>query len=253
MIEAVLLDLDDTLFDHQHSARQALEAVRGRHAQLAALPAGEVERRHAELLEELHLLVLDGRLSLDDARRERFRRLLEYAGVDAGPGVQAEMVQATAECYRTRYIDAWRAVPGALALLRALRGRAKVGVVSNNLAREQWEKLRFCGFAPLVDVVVISEEAGVSKPDPRIFEIALERLETRASQAVMIGDAWRTDIDGAARAGIRAIWFNPARHPPPSGRGSVEEIHSLDPGEVLPVVFGDRWPSGSSVGERPDR
>ena len=48
----------------------------------------------------------------------------------------------------------------------------------------------------------------MAKPDPRIFAIALERLGCAAADAVMIGDSWPADIEGARAAGVRAIWFN---------------------------------------------
>lgn len=235
MIRAVLLDLDDTLFDHRHGARQALAAVRGAHECFSSIAPADLERRHSEILEALHLQVLAGTLRLDDARRERFRRLFEGAGVVPEPA----LVEAAAATYRDRYQTSWREVRGATALLEALRGRARVGVVSNNLTREQHDKLRFCGFDAHLDAVVISEEAGVSKPDPAIFSIALERIGAAAEETVMIGDAWRTDIAGARAAGIRAIWFNAQRRPRPEPWPDVDEIASLEPAAaVLAAVFG---------------
>ena len=240
MIRAVLLDLDDTLFDHRHGAREALAAVRSSHSCFAALAAEELGRRHGDILEELHLRVLSGELGLDAARRERFRRLFLAAGVDPA----SELVQAVAEAYSDRYMQSWREVAGATALMRALRARARVGIVSNNLTREQHDKLRFCGFLEHLDAIVISEEAGASKPDPAICRIALERIGASAPETVMIGDAWKTDIAGARTAGLRAIWFNPSGKPRPEPASDVLEIRSLDPGEVLPAVFGAVTPPG---------
>src|SRR5215207_3338998 len=172
MIRAVLFDLDDTLFDHRHGAREALAAVRDGHQALARLEMAELERRHSEVLEVLHLRVLAKDIGLDEARLERFRTLLEGAGVTD----DADAVDRAAAAYRQRYIESWREVAGATALLRALAGRVRLGIVSNNLTREQHEKLHFCGFEALLDAIVISEEAGASKPDPAIFRVALDRL-----------------------------------------------------------------------------
>jgi HAD superfamily hydrolase (TIGR01549 family) len=233
MIRGVLLDLDDTLFDHRFAARQALDAVRQSHACFQALAADDLEHRHAELLEELHLRVIAGEIGLDAARQERFRRLLLSAGVDASPDLAA----ATAAAYRDRYQQSWQEVEGATALLRALRGRVRVGIVSNNLTREQHDKLRFCGFDALLDVVIISESAGVSKPDPEIFRIAMRQLGTTADDTVMLGDAWNTDIIGARAAGLRAIWFNPRHRPRPEPADDVVEIASLDPAVALPAIL----------------
>ena len=222
-ITAALFDLDDTLFDHWACTRAALAELAERFEVLGKWPAARLEAEHRRLLEALHLRVLAGRLTVNEARVERFRELLVCAG---GPAAAADAAAAAAE-YRSAYLAHWRPVEGALELLTALHGRVATGVVTNNVASEQRQKIAACGFGPLLDAVIISEEAGVTKPDPRIFSLALEALECSAGETVMIGDAWETDIAGAHAAGIRPIWFN--RFGAPSPDRSVTEIHSLVP------------------------
>jgi putative hydrolase of the HAD superfamily len=238
VIRGVLFDLDDTLFDHRHGAREALLAVRDAHDVLAAVDPLELDRRHADVLETLHLRVLANEISIDAARQERFRRLFEAAGVSADLLEDGSLARRAAARYRARYLESRREVAGASALLHALKHRARIGIVSNNLTQEQLEKLRVCGFDALLDAIVISEEAGVAKPDVAIFRLALERLGVQASEAVMIGDAWATDIAGARAAGLRAIWFNPLGMDRPDPWDDVEEIRSLEPASsVLSVIF----------------
>ena len=240
LIRAVLFDLDDTLFDHRHASRQALEAVRQCHATVALVDASDLDRRHAEILEALHLRALAKEMTLDDARQERFRRLFECVGVSAADLEDGLLARHAAGAYRTRYMQSWREVRGATALLRALKPQVRIGVVSNNLAREQHDKLRFCGFDRHLDAIVISEEAGVAKPDPAIFRQALERLTAEAAETVMIGDAWATDIARARAAGMRAIWFNPCGTSRPEAWHEVEEIRALEPvPAVMSLVFGN--------------
>lgn len=230
---AVLFDLDDTLFDHRRSARAALRAVHERHA--AGLEFDAFERHHAIYLEEMHLEVLAGRLGLDDARRERFRRVFHALGVT----LDAADVDRVASAYRSGYMEARRALDGSAALLAAIQPRARTVIVTNNLLEEQQDKLKFCGLAPYVDVLVASQEAGVSKPDPEIFRIALDRAGVSADDAVMVGDSWANDVAGARGAGIRAIWFNPGRAPKPAQPGGVDEIHTLEPAEhIVPLLIG---------------
>jgi HAD superfamily hydrolase (TIGR01509 family) len=232
-IKAVLFDLDDTLFDHRHAARLALEGVRAGHDGFVRVRAADFQRQHAEILEELHLRVMAGEIGLDAARMERFRRLFAAAGLDAGDA----LVRETAAAYRERYLASWRPVPGAPALLEALDSLVKIGIVSNNLLQEQEEKVRFCGFEPFVDALVVSEAVGISKPDPGIFTVALERLACEPSSAVMVGDAWRTDVAGARAAGIRPIWFNRSGGAPPEA-ASVTELRALEPLDaVLAAIF----------------
>ncbi|HEV3484500.1 MAG TPA: HAD-IA family hydrolase [Vicinamibacterales bacterium] len=224
IVRAVLFDLDDTLFDHQACARAALQAVHAAHACFNCLPFDEFERQHARFLEELHLAVLDGRLGI------------EAAGVAA----DEPLLQATAAAYRERYPMARRAIDGAATLLPHVRQRARVAIVSNNLLDEQQQKLRHCGLDAHIDALVVSEEVGVSKPHPKIFEVALDRVGVRADEAVMIGDSWSADIAGALAVGIRPIWFNRHRQARPDREAPVIELYALEPVEpVLAAVFGD--------------
>ncbi len=233
IVRAVLFDLDDTLFDHFSCSRAALRAVHASDAGLAAVPFEALERRHAELLEQLHADVMIGRTAIDDARRERFRRLYGAAGLSPDEA----LVSATASAYKQAYLDARRAMAGAAALLPLVKARARVGVVSNNRLDEQREKLRECALEPFIDALVVSEELGVSKPDPRIFRVALERVGAAANETVMLGDSWTADVAGARACGIRAIWFN--RHGLPAPEPGVEEIRALEPPEtVMRIFFG---------------
>jgi HAD superfamily hydrolase (TIGR01549 family) len=238
MVRAVLFDLDDTLFDHRGCSRDALGAVRSCHESLDAMPIEELEQIHSTLLEQLHGDVMLGVVPLEDARRERFRRLLDAAGVRASD----DLVEQTAVAYRDRYREVRRAVRGAAALLAVVRTRARVGIVSNNLFEEQLDKLRICGLDRLIDALIVSERAGVSKPAPAIFAAALDRLQCRPDEAVMIGDSWAADIIGARAAGIRPIWFNPLGQPPEEG-AAIDQLHSLEPtAAVLEVIFRDAQP-----------
>lgn len=229
----VLSDLDDTLFDHRRATRSALAAVHADEPALARTPFDELDRRHRALLDLLHLDVLAGRRSIDEARVERFRRLLEegYARDAAQRAVEV------ARGYRRAYEGARFAVPGAIALAAGLRrARIPLVIVTNNIVEEQRLKLAETGLAAYVDVLITSEEVGASKPDSRIFLAALDRVAATAADAVMLGDAWTTDIVGAQGAGIRAVWFN--RFGEPSPDPSVPELHDLEPLDRVLSLLG---------------
>jgi HAD superfamily hydrolase (TIGR01549 family) len=234
-VRAVLFDLDDTLFDHLHGARCALTSVHQLHPAFAAAPFDEFSRAHARVLERLHARVVLGEIGIDEARLARFHALFSEAGVEP----RADEVAAAATAYRLNYIAARRPVAGALPLLEALKPHVRIGIVSNNLWREQQEKLDACGFGPYVDALVVSEDAGLAKPDPGIFAIALERLGSKAAEAVMIGDSWDNDITGAAAAGVRSIWFNRTDLARPGDPPGIPELRSLEPvAQVLDAIFG---------------
>jgi putative hydrolase of the HAD superfamily len=234
-VRAVLFDLDDTLFDHRGCSQAALDAVQRCHETLATIPFADLERAHSRVLEELHPEVLAGRMPLEDARRERFRRLLGIAGLT----VEEALVDRIAVTYRDRYRESRRAIRGAAALLRLVRQHARIGIVSNNLRDEQQQKLEVCGLDSLIDALVVSEEVGLSKPHPQMFSTALERLRCDPRHAAMVGDSWAADILGARAAGIRAIWFNPLGSPMPDTVDDVVQLTSLEPAETaMRVVLG---------------
>jgi putative hydrolase of the HAD superfamily len=232
--KVVLFDLDDTLFDHRHAARSALGVIHTMQSCFSRAPFEDFERAHAGFLEELHQQVVAGAMGIDEARIERFRRLFAAAGVEA----DQTQLTSTATAYRRAYLAARRPVQGARVLLSVLHPRVRIGIVSNNLLDEQREKVRRCGFEPFVDALIVSEEVGVSKPHPAIFGHALHRLECAPGDAVMIGDSWTADVEGARAAGIRAIWFNRSDGTPPDTAQEITMLAAFDPiGPALEAIF----------------
>lgn len=239
--KAILFDMDDTLFDHALTCRAALRALRAGQPFLQQRPLLALWHEYSRLLEEVHPDVIAGRVSPNRARTERFRLLAEFCRTSITLP-QAERLSRT---YRSHYQRLRRPVPGARRLLERLHGRAVIGIVTNNQVAEQEEKLAFLRLRELVDVLIVSEGVRASKPDARIFEIALERAGARAREAVMLGDSWANDILGARAAGIRAVWFNRFGQPNPEPN-VVAELSSLrDPRLAESVLSSEALVAGT--------
>lgn len=227
----VLFDLDDTLFDHRHSAASALASIQNLLPRFADGPFSDLEREYSLLLEEIHLLVLSGELDLDRARLIRMSRLMSRNGIIPTEPEAGEV----ARLFRENYQQNRRVVEGTKELLTALRDRdLTIAIVTNNQTKEQEEKLVFTGLDGLVDFMATSEEVGAPKPDPRIFHAALELAGRTPDEAVVVGDSWPSDIIGARNAGIRPVWYNPSasqKPGPETGTLSVAELRSLRPAE----------------------
>jgi FMN phosphatase YigB (HAD superfamily) len=232
-IRVVLSDLDDTLFDHYRATRLSLERVVAGDPAFTTWTLEDVDRCHRDLLERFHLEVLAGRLSVDDARVARFHSLFDMAGAADSARRAVEVARA----YRRLYETCWYCVPGAAALLGAVKAAgAAVVIVTNNTVAEQQQKLATLGLAPFVDHLVTSEEVCCSKPEPGIFHEALLRANASAGEAVMLGDSWPSDVEGARSVGVRPVWLN--RFGAVSQDPSVEEIASLEPAvETLRILL----------------
>jgi FMN phosphatase YigB (HAD superfamily) len=66
------------------------------------------------------------------------------------------------------------------------------------------------GLAPRVDLLIDSHDEGVEKPDPRLFELALERAGARRETTLHVGDLYHVDVVGAQAAGLRAVLLDAA-------------------------------------------
>jgi len=89
--------------------------------------------------------------------------------------------------------------------LMALSNDYKLGLLSNSWLEAPRQSLRDNGYGRWFDVMICSFDIGVPKPDPRIFEFALDLLGVRAQEAVMVGDSLEADVKGALGAGMRAV------------------------------------------------
>lgn len=84
----------------------------------------------------------------------------------------------------------------------------RVALLTNGAADLQREKIRGAELEPFFDVIVISGEVGVRKPEPEIFALVLDRLGVTAETAVMVGNSLGSDVAGAQRAGLKGVWLN---------------------------------------------
>ena len=206
-LEAVLFDLDQTLAASRTAWREGFAdiatALFERHPSLAGPEgAGAFYERVFRPLVASEEATSGGDWDREFVRRPFGRLLAEHAERD----------DAFADALFEAYYEAWprhiALFPDARATLETLRGRYRLGLVSNGQSREQRLKVELLGLDQHFDVVAISGELGVMKPDPAIFEHVLGRLGVAAAAAVHVGDDVHADISGAQAAGLAAVWVN---------------------------------------------
>lgn len=129
-------------------------------------------------------------------------------------------------------------MPGCRATLARLRGRYRLGVVTNGIDRVQRSRLAASGLAPFFDTVVTSQSCGYAKPDPRILQVALDALDVLPHHAVYVGDDPGTDGAAARAAGVRFIWVD--RGGRVDGRRPRRRVGSL--AELADLVCGRSRP-----------
>lgn len=100
--------------------------------------------------------------------------------------------------------------PDTLPTLQKLSEKYRLGVISNGDSLAQHSKLRKAGLYDCFEMILISGEVGVMKPDSRIFEIGAERMNLRTDECAYVGDIFSNDIYGSYKAGMLPIWIFPS-------------------------------------------
>ena len=222
-ITMVWLDLDDTIIDFTTNARNALRAMfESEPALQAAFPSADIWAERYELHNyQLWDAYSRAEITRDHLRMERFRLPLTEAGI---PDAEARTLSSR---YDTLYLDLLaqgRALmPGAITLLDALRSdpSLRIAILSNGFQDVQHRKIANCGLTPYFDLVVLSDDIGINKPDTRLFDYAMAQAgDTNPKHHLMIGDNPQTDIAGALCAGWHAIHYSPRNANPQTPAGA---------------------------------
>jgi len=195
--KAILFDLDDTLWPIAPVILQAEESL---FAWLRQHAPRVAERFTIDGLRQARLQLLarepEYHLDLGKLRRAGLHAAFQEAGEDAAKVELAMLHFFDARNAVTPYEDV---LPG----LARLQGRLLVGSISNGNA-----DLKAIGLSHHFKVSVAAHELGVAKPDAAIFLEACRLLDVAPEDAVYVGDDILLDVQGAQRAGMRAVWMN---------------------------------------------
>ena len=196
----LLIDNDNTLMDFNAAEAKALLDVLTAHG----LPTDEKTIHTYHEINDAQWKALErGETTQPKLKVERFRQLLAYLGREDIP---ADAMGAEYAANLGHHADL---LPGAEDFIHAIHGKMKIALVSNGVSAIQRGRLAKCPLTPLFDAIVISEEVGAAKPDPKLLYIAMDILGcTDKSTAVMMGDSLTADIPAAVNAGMDSIYFS---------------------------------------------
>ena len=113
---------------------------------------------------------------------------------------------------------------GTFELLRYLQQKYTLHIITNGFSKVQYVKLKKSKLAPFFATVTSSEEVGVKKPNPLVFDTALSKAGVSAQNSIMIGDTFDADILGAEGVGMDTIFFNYRKETPKDGYKVVDYL-----------------------------
>ena len=204
-------DLDDTLWDMSGNSVICLRELYDTQGLDRWFPTSqEWDSIYHRINHELWDQYSRAEISREFLKTERFARPLRLGGADEE--VALEMSKRFDKLYLDSLGSKTAMIDGARELLDSLSARGyRMGIVSNGFREVQYNKLKSSAIDRYFDIVVLSDEIGINKPDRRFFDYAVSKASSQLLNNIVIGDNYQTDILGALNAGWKAIWFNPER------------------------------------------
>lgn len=194
MIKAVLFDFDETLQDRTEAFERYMDTFFADFC--PDISKAEIEKRK----EDMRITGNGGYVNREDWYQMLIAR---WCWSDAPSNV------ALANHYDTKFGDHNVIFPNSAPLLQELKNRGYiVGVITNGPSYLQHHKLETSGLQEYFDIVVVSGDVGIHKPDPELFRYTADRLGLRTDECVYVGDHPINDIKGATDAGMKAIRMN---------------------------------------------
>ncbi len=216
MTTTLIFDADGTLYDETMPKAKAELLT----AQLIASRTGYGEGEVYNLFREVKgEITQSGSLSPDRNNRtvwyaETLRRMNTSHGDEASKIDIASKIDAYEASGHY-----WEVVYGEVEpyfdlvyILPELQSRYRLAVLTDELYDIQVEKVKRLGLSGYFTEIISSEQAGVTKPDKRLFEYALNRLGVSADESMMIGDNPSADIRGARSVGMRTAWLRRGKY-----------------------------------------
>ena len=198
-ITTISFDADDTLWDFEGVMRHALGCALD---ELRRLVPSAPDSLSIETLIAIRNQIAeeqkDRGFTHEAIRLEAFKQTLQFI-----KSPDDDLAAHLNTLYLKHRFEDIQFFDDVLPALNALQRHYMMGILSNgNTYPER------CGLAGYFQFVVLAQDYGIRKPDPRLFEITIERAGCAKHQLLHVGDSFQNDIIGAKQAGVRSVWLN---------------------------------------------
>lgn len=179
----------------------------------------------------------------DSAKNEMLQKFKEYDNRRYGNGDKVKVLESFFDEFPPKYRlprnyiqDFWdNTFPqcfsinqNTINIVNTIKMHVKVAIITNGSTQRQKAKIINTNLNSCFDKIIISEEVGFSKPDKRMFELALIKLNVQPEDTLFVGDDIEKDIGGCQNANIKGIWFNPHMIKNDTEIKPYAEINSFD-------------------------
>lgn len=202
LVTDVFFDLDHTLWDFERNSSLTFERILAEHG--IQIPLEDFLRVYVPTNLAFWKLYREKKITKEALRYQRLKTVFDQLRHP----VSDEVIHSLSSEYINHLSSYTHLFPDTVAVLNYLRPRYRLHIITNGFQEIQEKKLKNSGIHHFFEHIVDSEMAGVKKPNPIIFELALDRAKVHPQKSLMIGDSLEADILGAKSVGLHTLHFN---------------------------------------------
>lgn len=215
-IKHIFFDLDHTLWDFESNSKKTFSYIFDKNN--LDIEFEDFIDVYQAINHEYWKLFREDKVSKADLRYGRLKESFQAINYESDD----ELIHLLSEQYITYLAEHNDLFENAFLVLDYLQSKYKMHIITNGFEEVQYRKLKNSNLLPYFDKVITSEKVGVKKPNPRIFQYALDIAGASSNESIMIGDNFEADILGAKNMGMQVIFckFN--------GEIATEKVDSVD-------------------------
>jgi len=221
LIKHIFFDLDHTLWDFDRNSALAFAKIFDEYK--LSIDLTNFLEVYQPINFQYWKWFREGMVTKKQLRYGRFKKCFDALGV----AVNDQFIDQLSEDYIRYLPDNNYLFEGTVDILNYLNPRYNMHIITNGFEEVQYTKLKRSKISHFFDSVTTSEEAGVKKPHPLIFENAMNKVNAIPEDSVMIGDTYEADILGAHKVGMESICFNYHKHKLPKDQLVIDNLMQL--------------------------
>ena len=201
-IQHIFFDLDHTLWDFDKNSAMAFEQMFEKHRLDLDLELFLETYRPVNF--DYWKRYQENRVTKNDLRYGRLKDTFDSLSYETS----VETINSLASDYIEMLPLNNHLLEGAIEVLDVLKANYSLHIITNGFEEVQHKKLKTAGISTYFESITTSEEAGVKKPNPGIFELAMRKALAKPESSLMVGDNFEADVMGAKNLGIQSVFFD---------------------------------------------
>ena len=205
-IQHIFFDLDNTLWDHRRNAYLTLKEIFEKEKVSNQYKIGfeEFHQEYFTINERLWEQIRDGEIDKEYLRKHRFYDSFLFFDID-----DFDLAQTFENQFLDQILQYNDLVEGTVELLEYLSEKGyNLHILSNGFEEVTYRKCELSGIKNYFQTITSADEINIRKPQPEIYQYALNKANATIKESIMIGDDWIADVEGAKSFGLEAIFFD---------------------------------------------